>query len=120
MQLPPIMRSRRALGVLAIVAVAAVVLVPDVIARGLPYLLLLVCPLMMVFMMRPMHSMPAAVPPRPAGDPYAPEALTRRLAELETERAAITALLVESPSTRSVDPQSPASVRAATARAERA
>lgn len=100
MHVPRMIRSRRALAAiaaLAIVGVAAFLVAPDTIIRGLPFLLVLACPLMMVFMMRPMHQMPAAGSPRRDGDPYAREALARRLAELEAERAAITELLAAPP-----------------------
>lgn len=91
--LPPFLRSRRALAAIAIVGVAAWLVAPDAVFRGLPFLVVLACPLMMVFMMRPMHQMPADGVPHRNGDPYAPEALTRRLAELDAERVAISDLL---------------------------
>lgn len=91
--LPPLLRSRQVLAAIAIVGVAAWLLAPDALVRGLPFLVVLACPLMMVFMMRPMHQMPADGVPHRNGDPYAPEALTRRLAELDAERVAISDLL---------------------------
>jgi hypothetical protein len=91
--IPPFLRSRRALAAIAIVGVAAWLVAPDAVVRGLPFLLVLACPLMMVFMMGPMHQMPTDKAPHGNGDPYAPEALTRRLAELDAERVAISELL---------------------------
>jgi hypothetical protein len=104
--LPPLLRSRRAVAALAIVAIAAFIVAPDTIVRGLPFIVVLACPLMMVFMMGPMHRMPATSPAPREGDPYAPEALTRRLVELDAERAAISDLLAARDVDRSADPPS--------------
>jgi hypothetical protein len=105
-QIPPFLRSRRALGAIAIVAIAAWLVAPDTVVRGLPFLVLLACPLMMVFMMGPMHRMPENGAPHRNGDPYAPEALTQRLAELDTERLAVTGLLAAAQTSRPAAPQS--------------
>ncbi len=100
--IPPFLRSRPALGAIAIAGVGAWVVAPDAVVRGLPLLLVLVCPLMMVFMMGSMHQMPADAAPQRTGDPYAPEALKQRLAALDTERLAVTRLLAAAPSSRPV------------------
>ena len=76
-------RALAALAALAIVGVAAVLIAPDAVVRGLPFLVLLACPLMMVFMMRPMHQMPAAGSSHRGDDPYSRDALAQRLAELD-------------------------------------
>lgn len=96
MPVPPMIRRHRALATLAAlspVAFVAFVIAPDAVGRGLPFLLLLACPLMMVLMMRPMHQMPAAGTARGDGDPYSQEALAMRLAQLDAERATIAELL---------------------------
>lgn len=104
--IPPILRSRRALAALAILGVAAFLVAPDAIVRGLPFIVLLACPLMMVFMMGAMHRMPDAGGGHRDHDPYAQEALTKRLAELDAERVAITDLLAGSSPGRSAGPPS--------------
>lgn len=112
---PQILRSRRALAAIAMVGVAAYLVAPRLVLQGLPLLVLLACPLMMVFMMGPMHRMPAAASTPNERDPYAPEALSRRLAELDAERVAITDLLAAPGAERPADPQSRAAVRAPSA-----
>ena len=109
--IPQILRSRRVVATLAIVGVAAYLVAPQLIVRGLPLLVLLACPLMMVFMMGPMHGRSAAASAPAAGDPYAREALTRRVAELEAERVAIADLLAAPRTDRPADPSSDAEVR---------
>jgi hypothetical protein len=115
MHVSSIIRRRRTLAALVIAAGAAVLFVPDLVVRGLPFIVLLACPVMMVFMMGPMHRMPTAGAAPREGDPYAPEALTRRLAELDAQRVAITDLLAAPAVDRSGDPPSGAAVRAPSA-----
>ena len=104
--IPPFLRSRRALGAIAIAGVGAWVVAPDATLRGLPFLLVLVCPLMMVFMMGSMHQMPADAAPQRTEDPYAPEALKKRLAALDMERLAVTRLLATALPSRPVPARS--------------
>jgi hypothetical protein len=118
MLVPPMIRHHRALTALAALAalgLAAVLIAPDSVFRALPFLVLLACPLMMVFMMRPMHHMPAAGSSHRGDDPYSRDALAQRLAELDAERVAITELLAVPPSDRPAGPQSGASFGTAAA-----
>ena len=89
MNVPAGFRSRRFLIALLIGGLALYLAAPDTAARSLPFLFLLVCPLMMVFMMGGMHRAPGAdLAPRPA-ETSSPEALRRRLVELAAEQRSL-------------------------------
>lgn len=100
MHVPQMLRQGRVLVTLAILGVGSVVLAPATFVPMLPYLLILVCPLMMVFMMGSMHRTSSSGPGHEENDPYSLEALKRRLAQLDAERATINGMLENAPSDR--------------------